>query len=116
MMLPILTKIGILIDFRINQDFIAKVLCVNKDKPNTACNGKCYLSEQLKKVEEQKEKQAPNNPKVEKLEVLYYYYKNSFDYLRIIAGNHLIEINTTYKNSLYSFTFVTDIFHPPNTI
>ncbi len=113
MMLPILTKIGILIDFGINQDFIAEMLCVNKDKPNTTCNGKCYLSEQLKKVEEQKEKQAPNpNPKEEKLEVLYY-YENPRAYLKIIAGNYLMKINTAYKNKLYSFTFVVDIFHPP---
>ena len=68
-MLPNLTKIGILIDFKINQDFIAEVLCINREKPMTMCNGKCYMSEQLKKVEEQEEKQATNNKK-ERLRVV----------------------------------------------
>jgi len=49
MIFPSLTKIGILIDFKINQNFIAKVLCINRDKSIITRNGKCYLTEQLKK-------------------------------------------------------------------
>jgi hypothetical protein len=53
MLLPSLTTIGILIDFKINQDYIAKFLCINREKPMSTCNGKCYLTKQLKKAEEQ---------------------------------------------------------------
>ncbi len=37
------------IDYLINKDYIAKNLCVNKDKPKSCCKGKCYLIKQLKK-------------------------------------------------------------------
>ena len=35
--------------FKLDQDFIASVLCINKDKPAVKCEGKCYLE---KKIEE----------------------------------------------------------------
>lgn len=35
-------------DFIVNQDFIAKTLCIQKEEQK-GCNGKCYLAEELKK-------------------------------------------------------------------
>ncbi len=40
------------IEYAVNKNYIAKVLCVNKKKPELHCNGKCYLNRQLKKVNE----------------------------------------------------------------
>jgi len=111
MLLPSLTKIGILIDFKINQDFIAKVLCIDKEKPMSTCNGKCYLSEQLRKAEEQEEKQAPTNKK-ERLEVVYYYSKSSFDLL-IYTGLFVSKLNPACVDEFYSSSFIADIFRPP---
>jgi len=42
---PTIQKGFILTDFAINQDYIAKYLCINKDIPKSNCNGKCYLSQ-----------------------------------------------------------------------
>jgi hypothetical protein len=36
-------------DYILNRDYIAKVLCINRDKPEMKCNGKCHLAKQLKK-------------------------------------------------------------------
>ena len=44
--------------YAINKETIAKTLCVNKNKPLLHCNGKCYLSKQLKKAEENEKKQS----------------------------------------------------------
>lgn len=41
------------IDYWIDYDYIATVLCVNKDKPELQCNGKCHLMEELSKVNEE---------------------------------------------------------------
>ncbi|MBL6448249.1 hypothetical protein JMN32_18185 [Fulvivirga sp. 29W222] len=100
-----------MIDFKINQDFIAKVLCINKDEPITTCNGKCYLSKELKKAEEKEDKQAPTS-KEQRQKVVYYYVKSSFNGL-IIAYRYLDQLNAAYNNSLYSSSFVVDIFRPP---
>ncbi len=111
MMLPNLKKVGILIDFKINQDFIAEVLCINKEKPMSTCNGKCYLSEQLKKAEEQEEKQAPTNKK-ERLEVIYCYSENLSDFLPFI-DDYKSKLKPAYENEFYHSSFIPDIFHPP---
>ena len=59
MTIPYFTKVGILIDFKINQHYIAKVLCINKEKPIKTCNGKCFLLQQLKVADEQEKKTSP---------------------------------------------------------
>lgn len=41
--------------YQVNQDYIASVLCVNKAKPASACNGKCYLSKKMKEQEKQEQ-------------------------------------------------------------
>lgn len=38
------------IEYYANYDYIASVLCENRDKPYLECNGKCYLEKQLNKT------------------------------------------------------------------
>ena len=40
------------IDYAFNYDYISKVLCVNKNKPEMKCNGKCHLMKELAKASE----------------------------------------------------------------
>jgi hypothetical protein len=39
-----------IMEYYANYDYIANVLCENKDKPYLECNGKCYLEKQLNKA------------------------------------------------------------------
>ena len=43
-------------EYVVNYDYIANVLCENKDKPQLQCNGKCYLAKQLKKAQREQDK------------------------------------------------------------
>jgi hypothetical protein len=36
-----------IIDYFINFDYIAEVLCLKKQVPESSCNGKCYLMQQM---------------------------------------------------------------------
>lgn len=65
-----LSRIWILIDYTVNQDFIAKVLCINKNKPELQCNGKCHLANQIKQQEE-KENQGTASESKTKTEVIF---------------------------------------------
>jgi hypothetical protein len=60
--IALLRPIHPLIDYYVNQDFFAKVLCINKDKPEMACNGKCILMQRLKQVSPNSAEQTPANP------------------------------------------------------
>jgi len=114
MMLPILTKIEIVIDFKINQDFIAEMLCINREKPMTMCKGTCYLTDQLNKAEEQEGQRAPASKK-ERVELIYCYSESIIDSLSI-PDIYTGELNPVSVDTWYPSAFVHDIFHPPQFI
>ena len=50
--------------FELNKDYIAKNLCVNRDKPWLHCNGKCYFMKKIRQAEEKEkndERQSQKN-------------------------------------------------------
>lgn len=49
-----------IIAFNIHREAITQRLCINLNKPEKRCNGKCALKAQLEKQQEQK--QSPANP------------------------------------------------------
>ena len=110
-LLPLLNKVCIVIDFKLNQDFIAKVLCINKDKPMTKCNGKCYLSKQLKKAEKKEGKNLPIHTQEKPVTTLYFQE-------RIVpqSDNIFKDLNDRpfYEGAnLYASSYINKIFHPP---
>ncbi len=53
------------IDYLINKEYIATVLCEEKDDPISICKGSCYLIKELKqKQEESQNKQLPQRIKL----------------------------------------------------
>lgn len=40
--------------YLLNQDFITENFCVNKDKPEMSCNGKCHLKDMVAMADEDK--------------------------------------------------------------
>jgi len=55
------------IDFWLNKDYIAANFCVNKNKPQMNCNGKCFLIKE--KQDAEKQSQQPNNNKKNNFEI-----------------------------------------------
>ncbi|HEY0053823.1 MAG TPA: hypothetical protein VGB63_00580 [Pedobacter sp.] len=43
------------LSFKVNKDYIAANICVNRAKPKLNCQGKCYLAKTQKKATEQKD-------------------------------------------------------------
>ncbi|WP_149207762.1 hypothetical protein [Flavobacterium johnsoniae] len=52
-------SIWIIGDFYINQDYIAKNICINRFDAIPICNGKCYLEEKLKAQEDKQQQKFP---------------------------------------------------------
>lgn len=100
-----------MIDFKLNQEFIAKVLCIEKDEPITTCYGKCQLTTQLNKVNEEEKGQVPSSKK-ERLEVLHYLEKQT-NYALSLSNCDLTAMKAFQKGNAYHYAFVYDVFHPP---
>ena len=51
-------------EYYLNYEYISEVLCINKDRPMSQCNGQCHLKDQLKKAQ-QREQEKKALPKTE---------------------------------------------------
>lgn len=99
------------LDYVINYDYIVNELCVNKNKPVMACNGKCYLEGQFNKQQDsQNDKQVPLVPKLD-LERFTTIVAKSFEYNFPILTNFKSTIISRCK--LKAGLFLYSIFKPP---
>ncbi len=53
-----MVSLGLCAYYEINKKMIADKLCINKNNPQLHCNGKCFLSRQLKKNEDNEKRQS----------------------------------------------------------
>ena len=64
------SKAVIVVDFYANQDYIAKNLCENRDKPMMHCHGRCQLRKRLNRDANQ-DKENPERKADNKQEILF---------------------------------------------
>lgn len=109
LLLPSFGNVVIYLTFKVNQDEIAKTLCVKKEVKKNTCNGKCYLAKQLKKGAE-KEKQESSNLK-EKQELVYTQTASNYNFTPIITIEKTRMMVSRYCEK--SKSVAVSIFHPP---
>lgn len=106
--LAMVRPVAPLFDYIINQDYIAEFLCINQDKPEMQCNGKCQMMMQIEKQQEEKRQNLPAIAMEE-------YPIGFVEFLtlkRIISLTPKTETVTCYINN-YSFKYSYSDFHPP---
>jgi hypothetical protein len=98
------------IQYALYKDYIAKNLCVNKDKPKSCCHGKCYLEKQLKKSTETSDtEEKSSNKKISNKEVNEFIISHvSIPQLTEISLHQFINSETIIVSQV-----VTAIFVPP---
>ncbi|MFL2581555.1 MAG: hypothetical protein ACJ0QJ_00160 [Flavobacteriales bacterium] len=105
------SKLVIYLNFKINQEYISKELCENREVPKMNCNGKCYLAKQLQKQEEkEKEEKAPIKQRI-KIDVLCFLKKPVSNLL----VHYKLKDNNLCFNSIDELKkgFLTKVFQPP---
>ena len=104
------TQAYYLIDYQLRQDFIAKVLCINKEKPQLHCNGKCYLAKRLKATEEKENKTQRSILEKYEIPTIICQEVTSPQFNSVMPDYTLIA--DTYQNH-YTGLFASYLFHPP---
>ncbi|MDB2462592.1 hypothetical protein N9W61_00595 [Algibacter sp.] len=111
-MVAMLRPIQPYVEYVLNQDYIAEFLCINKDKPELQCNGKCHLVKEL-------EKQQENEPNALRISKENYPIGFVFIYeiqpLRTFSNLEKNIINTSYQK-LYQFDYNYSAFQPPDAV
>lgn len=57
-MLPTVSPWGIIAHYQLDKEYIARVLCENRDKPQLHCDGQCYLAKRLKAQQDKQDKET----------------------------------------------------------
>jgi hypothetical protein len=97
-----------------NQEAISLTLCENKAKPMLNCNGKCYLSKQLRKLEiesERRKSEEKHNPYLS-IQAKWHYISNPSKLVDVAFELTESTPNPDYPNS-YNYLFSNSIFQPP---
>jgi hypothetical protein len=106
-----LCKLGLITYFELHKDYIARVLCINKEEPTRKCNGHCYLKRNMEKTEGPAQTPTPRPTAKETLEiVIFLVTENSFPSLTAssLGANNFPPV----KTEVSGFSKVP--FHPPS--
>ena len=109
--IPYLVQLTILIDFKINQTFIAKELCEDREIKESKCNGKCHLVKELTKNESK-----DNEPKSKTLPEKH---KSDLFYKKLSIETNEAEpieqqaIPLSQIGLIYSSPAMASLFRPP---
>jgi hypothetical protein len=99
-----------LLDYKLNENYIATTLCENKDKPACCCHGKCFLKKQLQKDEDGKNSLPFSKDKFDVslfCENNYRNYAIDFTQEKTFSDDYLLK--------KYS-SLLSPVFHPPGIV
>lgn len=99
-----------LIEYHANNEYIASVLCENRDKPELACNGKCYLT---KKMKESKKEHESHNHSIPQIDFSKYPIAPIVDAFNEYNVHEIFFKKRFYKLKEDLRKFSTSVFRPP---
>ena len=104
------------LDYELRKDYIKSVLCVNKNRPEMHCDGKCYLAKRIAAAQKQEESQAEKEfvSKLVEIDSTNSIFNQTS--IKFELFSYIIETFDNYfylQNPIASIT--TYIFHPPQS-
>ena len=101
--------------FESNRSYYAEVLCINKNRPEMACQGKCILMQRLNNQYEQEQQTTNHKLKnlIDRELTLFCQNTNLIDinsFLKIVSDKAIFN---SYAKSFFPQSTPNDIFHPP---
>jgi hypothetical protein len=101
-------KLFIVLDLRLNRSYIAQNLCVNRDKPQMHCNGKCHMM----KVMKQEQKKDQDNPE-RKAENKFELVCADGPQAKLTPAFTMTDFSYPWIKEIIYAGFSTNSFHPP---
>lgn len=97
--------------YELNIDYIIETYCVNKEKPELQCNGKCHLANQLSNDSSDTSDKSSYLSSLFEMFVPVYFYKHNFDFNAFFKYK-TIQNNWNYSK-LFTSIFKDDFYRPP---
>jgi len=99
------------VEYVVLYDYIKNELCVNKDKPELECNGKCHLKKELARAADSEKEKGKTQFASAEIQLVFYQAISdifSFDFFKSYRFNIKVGIET-----IYTFSFSNFLFRPP---
>lgn len=99
------------VEYVLNKEFIVKNLCINRDKPHSCCEGKCYLEKQIKKNNDSNSdtKEKNTNKRVQNDEVKEF-LSSHVNTPKVYETGLIFQ---TFAGTILIPSFIAAIFVPP---
>ena len=107
--------IGTLVAFQMNRQYITEMLCVNKNRPELQCNGKCVLMQRMQS--EVDKAQAKGQHLLQNLierDIVLFFENFGFNLKTAVkipysASNTIVMVS----DQCHHQSLISNIFHPP---
>jgi len=99
---------AVFIDFKLNQDYISKVLCINRDRPQLDCDGQCILMQKMKSTQDADHPEQSQSSKTQLLEIF-----SELTALFLPMSFPSVQEEFFPYNESVSVENFSSIFHPP---
>lgn len=99
------------IEYVVLYDYIKNELCINKDKPEMQCNGKCHLKKEMANASDSGKEKSKSNFASAEIQVVYFQ--------EVVNKTSIYLFNTYIFNPIfnfekvYYFSFSSFLFRPP---
>ena len=101
MLLPSISPWGTVVYYQANKEYIARVLCVNRTRPELHCDGKCYLAKKLKAQQDKQDKETTERVQNTPWMSLFCTDRPSFDF-RPVVLTELAKLVASYLLKSYT--------------
>ncbi|MBN8822231.1 MULTISPECIES: hypothetical protein [unclassified Spirosoma] len=110
-LLPTVSQWGAIAYYQVNKDYIARVLCENRDRPDLHCDGQCYLAKRLKAQQDKQDKETTE--RVQNTPVVQLFCDHHLSFLFQPSLTELLpSAHLAYEVPVYAAP-ATSFFHPP---
>lgn len=104
-------NIGYIAYFQLNLDYIIETYCINKEKPELQCHGKCHLATQLATNSQDTTGETSYLNTLFETFIPVYFETSLFDF-NIVFQNNSKQKNWNYKDT-FNIVFTDYLYRPP---
>ncbi|WP_183575465.1 hypothetical protein HDF18_16210 [Mucilaginibacter sp. X5P1] len=108
------SMVFVYVGFKLNQQYIATHLCINRFKPGMHCNGHCYFMRRMRQAADNEKKEGARGSSA-RLEVSFFQEPFSITFLEPVLSDQDVT-RFPILNYQYTSHYLDSIFRPPKSL
>jgi hypothetical protein len=101
-------QLGLFTYFELNRNYIAEVLCINKEDSMSVCHGQCFLKKNLNLADDTEKAPVPKTK--DKSEIPFFLISDVVSLSQVLPQTSEVNFSIAPSSTI---DFPSSIFHPP---